>query len=157
MSNGVFKRLCWCRRQNRLCLGWSRHGLYLRPWIKSKDGKAWEVAEFYLIRTQNTLFWKITFHSHHYPSSTAIMSGQGYNLPWVFLQQNFYSRACFQSQRVGIWIDEALEMFLLITGFLPYCNPSRKAELYLGCEGKNQRRSKWYFWQFYPPNTLYQQ
>jgi len=43
-----------------------------------------------------------------------LASGQGYNLPWnvsatEFLQ--FKGQKASKSQRVGIWIDEALEMF----------------------------------------------
>ena len=43
-----------------------------------------------------------------------LASGQGYNLPWnvsatEFLQ--FRGQKASKSQRVGIWIDEALEMF----------------------------------------------
>jgi len=55
----------------------------------------------------------IPFHTIILPA-LLLASGQGYNLPWnvsatEFLQ--FKGQKASKSQRVGIWIDEALEMF----------------------------------------------
>jgi methionyl-tRNA synthetase len=73
--------------------------------------------EFWFDRDAKTLYFvgkdNIPFHTIILPA-LLLASGQGYNLPWnvsatEFLQ--FRGQKASKSQRVGIWIDEALEMF----------------------------------------------
>ncbi len=73
--------------------------------------------EFWLDKTAKTLYFvgkdNIPFHTIILPA-LLLASGQGYNLPWnvsatEFLQ--FRGQKASKSQRIGIWIDEALEMF----------------------------------------------
>jgi methionyl-tRNA synthetase len=73
--------------------------------------------EFWFENKAKTLYFvgkdNIPFHTIILPA-LLLASGQGYNLPWnvsatEFLQ--FKGQKASKSQRVGIWIDEALEMF----------------------------------------------
>ncbi|MDR2719916.1 MAG: methionine--tRNA ligase, partial [Nitrososphaerota archaeon] len=73
--------------------------------------------EFWLNNQAKTLYFvgkdNIPFHTIILPA-LLLASGQGYNLPWnvsatEFLQ--FRGQKASKSQRIGIWIDEALEMF----------------------------------------------
>jgi methionyl-tRNA synthetase len=73
--------------------------------------------EFWFDNQAKTLYFvgkdNIPFHTIILPA-LLLASGQGYNLPWnvsatEFLQ--FRGQKASKSQRVGIWIDEALEMF----------------------------------------------
>jgi methionyl-tRNA synthetase len=73
--------------------------------------------EFWFDKDAKTLYFvgkdNIPFHTIILPA-LLLASGQGYNLPWnvsatEFLQ--FKGQKASKSQRVGIWIDEALEMF----------------------------------------------
>ncbi len=73
--------------------------------------------EFWLNNQAKTLYFvgkdNIPFHTIILPA-LLLASGQGYNLPWnvsatEFLQ--FKGEKASKSQRIGIWIDEALEMF----------------------------------------------
>ena len=73
--------------------------------------------EFWFDKQAKTLYFvgkdNIPFHTIILPALLSA-SGQGYNLPWnvsatEFLQ--FKGQKASKSQRVGIWIDEALEMF----------------------------------------------
>ncbi len=73
--------------------------------------------EFWFNNQAKTLYFvgkdNIPFHTIILPA-LLLASGQGYNLPWnvsatEFLQ--FKGQKASKSQRVGIWIDEALEMF----------------------------------------------
>jgi methionyl-tRNA synthetase len=73
--------------------------------------------EFWLNNHAKTLYFvgkdNIPFHTIILPA-LLLASGQEYNLPWnvsatEFLQ--FRGQKASKSQRVGIWIDEALEMF----------------------------------------------
>jgi len=73
--------------------------------------------DFWLNKQAKTLYFvgkdNIPFHTIILPA-LLISSGQSYNLPWnvsatEFLQ--FHGQKASKSQRVGIWIDEALEMF----------------------------------------------
>jgi len=73
--------------------------------------------EFWFDNKAKTLYFvgkdNIPFHTIILPA-LLLASGQGYNLPWnvsatEFLQ--FKGQKASKSQRVGIWIDEALEMF----------------------------------------------
>jgi methionyl-tRNA synthetase len=73
--------------------------------------------EFWLNKDAKTLYFvgkdNIPFHTIILPA-LLLASGQGYNLPWKvsateFLQ--FRGQKASKSQRVGIWIDEALELF----------------------------------------------
>ncbi len=73
--------------------------------------------EFWFDKDAKTLYFvgkdNIPFHTIILPA-LLLASGQGYNLPWnvsatEFLQ--FRGQKASKSQRVGIWIDEALEMF----------------------------------------------
>jgi methionyl-tRNA synthetase len=73
--------------------------------------------EFWFDNEAKTLYFvgkdNIPFHTIILPA-LLLASGQGYNLPWnvsatEFLQ--FKGQKASKSQRVGIWIDEALEMF----------------------------------------------
>jgi methionyl-tRNA synthetase len=67
-----------------------------------------EAKSYYFIGKDN-----IPFHTIILPA-LLLASGEGYNLPWnvsatEFLQ--FKGEKASKSQRVGIWIDEALELF----------------------------------------------
>jgi methionyl-tRNA synthetase len=73
--------------------------------------------DFWFDKDAKTLYFvgkdNIPFHTIILPA-LLLASGQGYNLPWnvsatEFLQ--FRGQKASKSQRVGIWIDEALEMF----------------------------------------------
>jgi methionyl-tRNA synthetase len=73
--------------------------------------------DFWLNGQAKTLYFvgkdNIPFHTIILPA-LLLASGKGYNLPWnvsatEFLQ--FRGQKASKSQRVGIWIDEALEMF----------------------------------------------
>jgi len=73
--------------------------------------------EFWLDKTAQTLYFvgkdNIPFHTIILPA-LLLASGQNYNLPWSvsateFLQ--FRGQKASKSQRIGIWIDEALDMF----------------------------------------------
>jgi len=73
--------------------------------------------EFWLNNQAKTLYFvgkdNIPFHTIILPA-LLLASGQGYNLPWnvsatEFLQ--FRGQKASKSQRIGIWINEALEMF----------------------------------------------
>ncbi len=73
--------------------------------------------EFWFNKNAKTLYFvgkdNIPFHTIILPA-LLLASGQGYNLPWMvsateFLQ--FKGQKASKSQRIGIWIDEALEMF----------------------------------------------
>ncbi|MDR1993052.1 MAG: methionine--tRNA ligase [Nitrososphaerota archaeon] len=77
--------------------------------------EAWR--EFWFGKDALTLYFvgkdNIPFHTIILPA-LLLASGQGYNLPWTvsateFLQ--FRGQKASKSQRVGIWIDEALAMF----------------------------------------------
>jgi methionyl-tRNA synthetase len=72
---------------------------------------------FWFDKQAKTLYFvgkdNIPFHTIILPA-LLLASGEGYNLPWnvsatEFLQ--FKGQKASKSQRVGIWIDEALEMF----------------------------------------------
>ncbi len=73
--------------------------------------------EFWFNKEARTLYFvgkdNIPFHTIILPA-LLLASGQDYNLPWnvsatEFLQ--FKGEKASKSQRIGIWIDEALEMF----------------------------------------------
>ncbi len=73
--------------------------------------------EFWFNKDAKTLYFvgkdNIPFHTIILPA-LLLASGEGYNLPWTvsateFLQ--FKGQKASKSQRIGIWIDEALEMF----------------------------------------------
>jgi methionyl-tRNA synthetase len=73
--------------------------------------------EFWFNKDAKTLYFvgkdNIPFHTIILPA-LLLASGEGYNLPWnvsatEFLQ--FKGEKASKSQRIGIWIDEALEMF----------------------------------------------
>ncbi|MCL2135892.1 MAG: methionine--tRNA ligase [Candidatus Bathyarchaeota archaeon] len=81
----------------------------------TKQPDKWK--EFWLNNQAKTLYFvgkdNIPFHTIILPA-LLLASGQNYNLPWnvsatEFLQ--FRGQKASKSQRVGIWIDEALEMF----------------------------------------------
>jgi methionyl-tRNA synthetase len=81
------------------------------------DPEKWR--EFWFDNQAKTLYFvgkdNIPFHTIILPA-LLLASDQGYNLPWnvsatEFLQ--FKGQKASKSQRVGIWIDEALEMFPL--------------------------------------------
>jgi methionyl-tRNA synthetase len=80
-------------------------------------GQPQKWREFWFDKDAKTLYFvgkdNIPFHTIILPA-LLLASGQGYNLPWTvsateFLQ--FRGQKASKSQRVGIWIDEALEMF----------------------------------------------
>ena len=80
-------------------------------------GQTEKWKEFWLNRQTKTLYFigkdNIPFHTIILPA-LLLASGQDYNLPWnvsatEFLQ--FSGQKASKSQRIGIWIDEALEMF----------------------------------------------
>jgi methionyl-tRNA synthetase len=73
--------------------------------------------EFWFNKDARTLFFigkdNIPFHTILFPA-LLLASGEGYNLPWnvsatEFLQ--FKGEKASKSRRIGIWIDEALELF----------------------------------------------
>jgi methionyl-tRNA synthetase len=73
--------------------------------------------EYWFNKQAKTLYFvgkdNIPFHTIILPA-LLLASGEGYNLPWnvsatEFLQ--FKGEKASKSQRIGIWIDEALEMF----------------------------------------------
>ncbi len=73
--------------------------------------------EFWFNKDARTLFFvgkdNIPFHTIILPA-LLLASGEGYNLPWnvsatEFLQ--FKGEKASKSRRIGIWIDEALELF----------------------------------------------
>jgi len=73
--------------------------------------------EFWFNKDTRTLFFvgkdNIPFHTIILPA-LLLASGEGYNLPWnvsatEFLQ--FKGEKASKSRRIGIWIDEALELF----------------------------------------------
>jgi methionyl-tRNA synthetase len=73
--------------------------------------------EFWFNKDAKTLYFvgkdNIPFHTIILPA-LLLASGEGYNLPWnvsatEFLQ--FKGEKASKSQRIGIWIDEALELF----------------------------------------------
>ena len=73
--------------------------------------------DFWFNKQAKTLYFigkdNIPFHTIILPA-LLLASGEGYNLPWSvsateFLQ--FKGEKASKSQRIGIWIDEALEMF----------------------------------------------
>jgi methionyl-tRNA synthetase len=73
--------------------------------------------EFWFNKDAKTLYFvgkdNIPFHTIIFPA-LLLASGEDYNLPWnvsatEFLQ--FKGEKASKSQRIGIWIDEALEMF----------------------------------------------
>ena len=85
--------------------------------LSQKMGKPEKWREFWFDKNSKTLYFvgkdNIPFHTIILPA-LLLASGQGYNLPWSvsateFLQ--FRGQKASKSQRVGIWIDEALEMF----------------------------------------------
>jgi methionyl-tRNA synthetase len=90
--------------------------------------------EFWLDKDAKTLYFigkdNIPFHTIILPA-LLLASGQGYNLPWnvsstEFLQ--FKGEKASKSRRIGIWIDEALEMFPVDTWrfFLTATRPETK-------------------------------
>ena len=83
-----------------------------REWVSPERWR-----DFWFDKQAKTLYFvgkdNIPFHTIILPA-LLLASGQGYNLPWnvsatEFLQ--FKGQKASKSQRVGIWIDEALEMF----------------------------------------------
>jgi len=82
-----------------------------------KCGEPEKWREFWFDKDAKTLYFigkdNIPFHTIILPA-LLLASGEGYNLPWnvsatEFLQ--FRGEKLSKSQRVGIWIDEALELF----------------------------------------------
>ena len=80
-------------------------------------GKPERWREFWFNKDAKTLYFvgkdNIPFHTIILPA-LLLASGEGYNLPWnvsatEFLQ--FKGEKASKSQRIGIWIDEALELF----------------------------------------------
>jgi methionyl-tRNA synthetase len=80
-------------------------------------GKPEKWRDFWLNKKAKTFYFvgkdNIPFHTIILPA-LLLASGEEYNLPWnvsatEFLQ--FKGKKASKSQRVGIWIDEALEMF----------------------------------------------
>ena len=85
--------------------------------LSQRVGQPEKWREFWLNSQVKTLYFvgkdNIPFHTIILPA-LLLASGRGYNLPWSvsateFLQ--FRGQKASKSQRVGIWIDEALEMF----------------------------------------------
>jgi len=79
------------------------------------DGGKWR--DFWFDKDAKTLFFigkdNIPFHTLIFPA-LLLATHEGYNLPWnvstnEFL--NFEGQKSSKSRRIGIWIDEALEMF----------------------------------------------
>jgi len=82
-----------------------------------RAGKPELWREFWFNKDARTLFFvgkdNIPFHTIVLPA-LLLASGEGYNLPWnvsatEFLQ--FKGEKASKSRRIGIWIDEALELF----------------------------------------------
>jgi methionyl-tRNA synthetase len=82
---------------------------------KHGDGEKWK--DFWFNKEAKTLYFigkdNIPFHTLILPA-LLLASNEGYNLPWnvstnEFLQ--FKEEAFSKSRRIGIWIDEALELF----------------------------------------------
>ena len=80
-------------------------------------GKPEKWREFWFNKDAKTLYFvgkdNIPFHTIILPA-LLLASGEGYNLPWnvsatEFLQ--FKGEKASKSRRIGIWIDEALELF----------------------------------------------
>ena len=80
-------------------------------------GKPEKWREFWFDKAAKTLYFvgkdNIPFHTIILPA-LLLASGENYNLPWnvsatEFLQ--FKGEKASKSQRIGIWIDEALELF----------------------------------------------
>lgn len=80
-------------------------------------GKPEKWREFWFDKAARTLYFvgkdNIPFHTIILPA-LLLASGENYNLPWnvsatEFLQ--FKGEKASKSQRIGIWIDEALELF----------------------------------------------
>ncbi len=80
-----------------------------------KEPEKWK--EFWFNKDAKTIIFigkdNIPFHTIIFPA-LLIASGEGYNLPWnvsstEFLQ--FKGERASKSRRVGIWIDEAIELF----------------------------------------------
>jgi methionyl-tRNA synthetase len=85
--------------------------------LSERMGKPELWREFWFDKQAKTFYFvgkdNIPFHTIILPA-LLLASGQDYNLPWnvsatEFLQ--FKGQKASKSQRVGIWIDEALEMF----------------------------------------------
>jgi methionyl-tRNA synthetase len=83
----------------------------------TRTGENEKWREFWFNKGARTLFFvgkdNIPFHTIILPA-LLLASGEDYNLPWnvsatEFLQ--FKGEKASKSQRIGIWIDEALEMF----------------------------------------------
>jgi len=79
------------------------------------DGEKWR--DFWFDKDAKTLFFigkdNIPFHTLIFPA-LLLATHEGYNLPWnvstnEFL--NFEGQKSSKSRKIGIWIDEALEMF----------------------------------------------
>jgi methionyl-tRNA synthetase len=92
---------------------------YLSATIEAcrRKGEPEKWREFWLNKDARTLYFigkdNIPFHTIILPA-LLLASGEDYNLPWnvsatEFLQ--FKGEKASKSQRIGIWIDEALEMF----------------------------------------------
>jgi methionyl-tRNA synthetase len=82
-----------------------------------RNGKPERWRDFWFDKTAKTLYFvgkdNIPFHTIILPA-LLMASGEEYNLPWnvsatEFLQ--FKGQKASKSQRIGIWIDEALELF----------------------------------------------
>jgi methionyl-tRNA synthetase len=82
-----------------------------------RRGKPERWRDFWFDKTAKTLYFvgkdNIPFHTIILPA-LLMASGENYNLPWnvsatEFLQ--FKGQKASKSQRIGIWIDEALELF----------------------------------------------
>ena len=82
-----------------------------------RNGKPERWRDFWFDKTAKTLYFvgkdNIPFHTIILPA-LLMASGEKYNLPWnvsatEFLQ--FKGQKASKSQRIGIWIDEALELF----------------------------------------------
>ncbi|MCW3998590.1 MAG: methionine--tRNA ligase [Candidatus Bathyarchaeota archaeon] len=94
-------------------LGYVSATIEYSQWIGEPE--KWQ--EFWLNKKAKTFYFvgkdNIPFHTIILPA-LLLASGEEYNLPWnvsatEFLQ--FKGKKASKSQRVGIWIDEALEMF----------------------------------------------
>jgi methionyl-tRNA synthetase len=92
---------------------------YISATIEQSEriGQPEKWRKFWFDKQARTLYFvgkdNIPFHTIILPA-LLLASGQGYNLPWnvsatEFLQ--FKGEKASKSERVGIWIDEALEMF----------------------------------------------
>ena len=85
--------------------------------VCKRMGEPEKWREFWFDKTAKTLYFvgkdNIPFHTIILPA-LLLASGEDYNLPWnvsatEFLQ--FKGEKASKSQRIGIWIDEALELF----------------------------------------------